>query len=525
MFGIIVANLSDTHLQAVERIRDYLVSQIKALRSPGINAQIIQQQAFIKYKKLYDFVARHHRQLADDILQAYVNTMRWHYQYNFLQYEASLRKMKLRTYSKSDLLGANNMANTQKKPGQHGRSNSSANVGVRSIHDAFSLGQRINLLKHPPDKALTAYEAEEDQNTNHMEAPFHAFTQALIDNASWEYTVLTGLLSSLPGGIISASRAFTSIFEPIFTIGQSFTKHLVDDTYDALGILLCIRLTQRAAFTLQRRRIPVVESYINATTMILWPRLQQVMDAHCDSIRQIAAMNSPASNSQQQSLHQQQHLSPNKSQQPKQERPTLASSASAFLIQSTSSIASSLTSSSTSNDAAAALAAGMTNSTAPHPLTQRFARFTASILALSSSSATSGAVDPATAALAAEEPVTRSLARLRTEFEACLFRLGHFLQAMSDANNSNNTSKTGGNAAKGGHSRRKSSSGSSGAVKKQQQQNTAAKNRRRDRFLENNYALVGTVLEGVEGRMAEEMRGYFEGLSAGLAGDADAVGD
>ena len=430
-------------------------------------------------------------------------------------------------YSKSDLLGATNMASTQKKPGQHGRSNSNANIGVRSIHDAYSLGQRINLLKHPSNKALTAYEAEEDQNTNHIEVPFHALTQALIDNASWEYTVLTGLLSSLPGGIISASRAFSSIFEPIFTIGQSFTRYLIDETFDALGILLCIRLTQCAAFTLQRRRIPVVENYINATTMLLWPRLQQVMDAHCDSIRQIAATNPPTSNSQQQLLQQQnQHLSPNKSLQPKQERPTLASSASAFLLQSTSSIASSLTSSSTSTDAAAALAAGMTNSTAPHPLTQRFARFTASILALSSSSATPGAVDPAIAALAAEEPVTRSLARLRTEFEACLFRLGHFLQITSDA--SNNASKSSGsgngnsNSNKGGHGRRKSSSGSGGAKK---QENTVANTRRRDRFLENNYALVGTVLEGVEGRMAEEMRGYFEGLSAGLAGDADAIGD
>lgn len=119
----------------------------------------------------------------------------------------------------------------------------------------------------------------------------------------------------------------------------------------------------------------------------------------------------------------------------------------------------------------------------------------------------------------------RSLARLRTEFEACLFRLGHFLLAAPDAG-----SATGGNSntssnAKG-HGRRKSSTsgggggGGSSSGGNNPMQSSATKARRRDRFLENNYALIGTVLEGVEGRMAEEMRGYFEGLRAGLAGDA-----
>ena len=148
------------------------------------------------------------------------------------------------------------------------------------------------------------------------------------------------------------------------------------------------------------------------------------------------------------------------------------------------------------------------------------------------------------AALGAEEPVMRSLARLRTEFEACLFRLGHFLLIAPDggggsssnsaSGDGKNNSSSGGSGSSGsgnsgannkGHGRRKSSSGGAGsgvggaASARSAKQNTANRTRRRDRFLENNYALVGTVLEGVEGRMAEEVRGYFEGLSAGLAGD------
>ena len=92
-------------LQAIERIRDFFVSQIKALRSPNINAQIVQQQAFLTYKDLYGFLAQHHSQLAEEIGQAYINTMRWYYLSNFTRYKLALEKMPLFTVDKHDTLG------------------------------------------------------------------------------------------------------------------------------------------------------------------------------------------------------------------------------------------------------------------------------------------------------------------------------------------------------------------------------------------------------------------------------------
>ena len=91
-------------MQAIERIRDFLVSQIKALRSPSINAQIIQQRAFIAYKDLYLFLAKHHAQLADEIAQAYINTMRWYYSSHFTRYRTALEKIPLYTVDKHDAL-------------------------------------------------------------------------------------------------------------------------------------------------------------------------------------------------------------------------------------------------------------------------------------------------------------------------------------------------------------------------------------------------------------------------------------
>jgi len=58
---------------------------------------------------------------------------------------------------------------------------------------------------------------------------------------------------------------------------------------DIYSILLCIRLTQHYAFTLQKRRMPALDRYINATSMLLWPRFQLVMDQHGESLRRYAA--------------------------------------------------------------------------------------------------------------------------------------------------------------------------------------------------------------------------------------------
>jgi len=91
--------------KAIERIRDYLVAQIKAFRSPNINAQIIQQQSLIKYKELYGFLSRNHPTLAEEIRQAYINTMRWYYLANFTRYSQALDKIKLYNTDRNDLLG------------------------------------------------------------------------------------------------------------------------------------------------------------------------------------------------------------------------------------------------------------------------------------------------------------------------------------------------------------------------------------------------------------------------------------
>lgn len=381
----LVKNLKD---RATERVRDYVVSQIKALRAPGVNAQLLQQNAFLRYKDAFAFLSRHQTQLGEEISHAYINTMRWYYLHHFTRYKGSLDRMKLHVIDKSESLA--NEDNT-KRGGIMG----GAKLAT-TPHDAFYLGRRMDILKGNSTHALSSQVAEEGKSAHYIEVPFRAFNLALVDNASAEYSFLTEFFTKQSFHVVN--RKFTEIFEPTLALGQTLTKQLVDPSVDALGLLLCVRLNQHFAFELQRRKVPPMEGYIFGTSMLLWPRFQMAMDAHCESLRRAAG-----------SL----------AGRPMGAALGLTSSNSLQLI-------------------------------APHQITQRFANFLQGILALSGEAGD-------------DEPVHNSLGRLRNDFETFLVKLS---KGFADA-------------------------------------------KKRERFLVNNYSLVGTIIAETEGKLADETKAYF----------------
>lgn len=344
-------------LRAVERIRDFLVAQIKALRSPHINAQIIQQQGFLRYRDLYTFLHKHHATLADEICLAYMNTMRWYYSTQFGRYVKSLDKLRLHVLDRNDVLGHDEHNHSS---GLVSSRKGAAGAAGAVRHDAFSLGRRIDLLKGPSQVALTSYHAEEDPGAHYLEVPFRHFNLALTDNATAEYTFLASFFAPALS-FATIGRHFSYIFEPTFALGQGLTRSLTAESYDCLGVLLCIRLNQHAAFEMQRRKVPAVDGYINATNMLLWPRFQVIMDRHCESLHQLTASMGGGGGS--------------------------AGSGASSLLPSSSSPA----------------------STAPHVLTQRFGQLLHGILSLSTEASD-------------DEPVVTSLHRLRSEMESFLTR-------------------------------------------------------------------------------------------------------
>jgi len=302
-------------------------------------------------------MTRKQPQLGAEIAQAYANTMRWYYSSHFTQYHTALSKLKILVTDNRYVLGDDTTASARSR---------GANTGPP--HDPYTIGRRLEILRNPTHIAIPTNAAEESKTSHHLETPFLAYNLALIDNASFEYTFLTTLFyPSLP--MSSLNKHFATIFSPVLTLGTTLTRTLITETYDGIGVLLLVRLNQHFAFTLQRRRVPTLDGYINGTSMLLWPRFQLILDAHCESLRRAASAlpTRPAGGG--------------------------ASSAAALLIGGGS------------NNAASAA------STAPHPLTQRFSSFVYAVLELSADAGDD------------IEPVENSLSRLRTEYEAFLAKL------------------------------------------------------------------------------------------------------
>lgn len=225
--------------------------------------------------------------------------MRWYYISNFTRYSQALGKLRLHPSDPNNVLGGD----ASQKNGRFVPSfdlarcaeciaHASAGRGF-SAFDPFTLGRRIDILKTTNHMAMGAHVAEEDKSVHGFEVPFRHFNLALIDNVSAEYSFMAEMFSVK--SFQQISRRALEIFEPVFTLGQNMTKSLIENTTDCLGVLLCVRLNQQAAFELQRRKIPVADSYINGINMHLWPRFQQIMDLHCESLKKVAAAASRSS--------------------------------------------------------------------------------------------------------------------------------------------------------------------------------------------------------------------------------------
>lgn len=271
----LLENLRD---RAIERVRDHVVAQIRALRSPSINAQILQKNALTKFKDAYAFLAKHQPKLEEEIAQAYINTMRWYYLSNFTRYRTSLEKLKLHVIDKNDTLAQDDHAKRAAAAG--------ASRPTSGPFDPFVLGRRIDVLRSPNPQALSSFVAEEDKGVHFLETPFRAFNLALVENAAAEFSFMTDFFCN--ASFHTVSKRFLATLEPTLALGQTLTKQLVETSSDALGILICVRLNQHFAFQMQRRRVSTMDTYINGISMMLWPRFQQVMDIQCDALKKAA---------------------------------------------------------------------------------------------------------------------------------------------------------------------------------------------------------------------------------------------
>lgn len=269
---------------AVARIRDYLVTKIKSLRLPKSNIQVIQQSSLLRLRKLFSFLCKYHEVLSSEIMQAYCLTMRWYYQFSFDKYQKSLSRIQVRNIARSELLGAEDvprslgsMFSSSQKPSTR------KDPTVASV---MTLGTRAKYLHDDTSGIILAYLAETEKETYFLERVFRSYIIALVENAAVEYLFMNEFFK--PKGSRSISEHYAETFGPLFQAAQNYVRAMISESLDVLGLLTCIRVCQKLSFDIQKRKVAGLEGFLDGLQIILWPKLQSVMDAHSQALKTAA---------------------------------------------------------------------------------------------------------------------------------------------------------------------------------------------------------------------------------------------
>ncbi|RKP40437.1 Sac2 family-domain-containing protein [Dimargaris cristalligena] len=283
--------LERLRLVAAAKVRHFLLNKIKSIRTLATNIQILQRSIFLKYRALNHFVIERHSETASEIRDNYIFTARLYFADHFERYAKALQRLQATAAERGDMLGYDE---SSKAGGIFG----GTRPALKDRRHIFGLGDRIHVLTRPEPQVIIPHVAEDRHEKFTFELLFRSFNLALIDNTTSEYEFLLQFFVSEAArarhsGADIAKAIFDHVFAPVCAAGTTFTQSFVESTYDALGILLCIRINQQLINELQRRRVPVLDGYMNATNMLLWPRFQTIISLHIDSIKKVSSGNRP----------------------------------------------------------------------------------------------------------------------------------------------------------------------------------------------------------------------------------------
>ncbi|KAA8544546.1 hypothetical protein F0562_022595 [Nyssa sinensis] len=254
--------------KAVSKVFEFIVQKLYALRKPKTNIQILQQSVLLKYKYIVSFLKEHGKEVYTEVRGAYIDTMNKVLSAHFRAYIQALEKLQLDIATSSDLIGVETRSTSLFSRGREPLKNRSA---------VFALGERINILKEIDEPALIPHIAEASSRKYPYEVLFRSLHKLLMDTASSEYLFCDDFFGE--------ESIFSEIFAGPFVVIDEHFNSILPNCYDAIGLMLMIRIIHQHQLIMSRRRIPCLDSYLDKVNISLWPRFKMVFDMHLNSMR------------------------------------------------------------------------------------------------------------------------------------------------------------------------------------------------------------------------------------------------
>lgn len=255
--------------KAISKVFEFMVQKLYALRKPKTNIQILQQSILLKYKYIISFLKEHGKEIYNEVRAAYTDTMNKVLSAHFRAYIQALEKLQLDIAGPTDLIGVDTRSTTSLfSRGREPLKNRSA---------IFALGERINILKEIDEPSLIPHIAEASSKKYPYEVLFRSLHKLLMDTATSEYVFC--------GDFFGEESVFYEIFSGPFAVIDEHFGTILPNSFDAIGIMLMIRITHQHQLIMSRRRIPCLDSYLDKVNISLWPRFKMVFDMHINSLR------------------------------------------------------------------------------------------------------------------------------------------------------------------------------------------------------------------------------------------------
>ena len=299
----LLPDLEKLKIRAITKARDYFIAQFQALRRPKTNVKMVQQNALVRYAPLLQFVQREAPGAAEDLRLVYAESMGKTLQNLFKSYCSQLLKLDLAMATKKDLIAVEETALRLTFAGKVGGSLDSMGVGNYSSSisnssssstggglgnalssskraDAFALGDRDKILDQIEAEPILLHVALAEAARYPFEAIFRSIVKHLSDAATNEFLFILDFF-----GKTNLRETFNRIFGRTLSLVLEFLENYLLGCYDAIGLLLVIRVTHMQRLVMQRRRIPVLDAFFDRVSLLLWPRFKHVFELNLKSVK------------------------------------------------------------------------------------------------------------------------------------------------------------------------------------------------------------------------------------------------
>lgn len=263
-------HLENLKAKACGKARDYLLQKIGELRKPKTNVQIIQKNSLLKYKYLMQFMCDNAPEAAEEIRAVYIESMGRTISALFRAYHAQLMKLELQMANRHDLIAvedpaARSLFSTKSDPTKRG--------------DGFNMGDRDSILDAVEAGPILVHVALAEGNQFPYEAIMRSVFKHLMDSATSEYLFTIEFFKG------QSHETFNQIFARTLSLCIENLESYLSTCCDCIGLLLMIKITHAHSMVMQRRRVPVLDSFFDRVNMLLWPRFKAAFDNNLKSVK------------------------------------------------------------------------------------------------------------------------------------------------------------------------------------------------------------------------------------------------